>query len=324
MLVTSPAESARTLEPVTVAIPHWHGLAYLPPAVRSVLNQTARNPLTVVIYNDDDWTSHQAVRERLGRLNDDPRVVVFTSGIHRGPYFAREVVRRASRDRLWATLDADDFVEKRWLERLIAWIERPGVVAATPRLDTFITRSMQRQLQERGARTKDGQPYRVAIYRDDPRPRADYVPLAPLSTQFFFRAHMLGVFDSEAVGSIGGFHGGESILWDRLMTNLLMMLGTVVIDEEAQYVRRLIAGSLTTSSHLRRGSEYFDEVLRDLDAIYLDCLAHWGEARRGRITPVELASAIRDQAGRLLSARERDELDAVAERLRERLASSGK
>jgi len=106
---------------VTVAMP-WHGAPeLLERAVRSVLAQTHRD-LVLVVVGD-------GARPPIAFSHD--RLVTYTLPENRGPYFAQEVVLEATRHEWYAPHAADDWSEPEHLERLLAHGHSaavPGVV----------------------------------------------------------------------------------------------------------------------------------------------------------------------------------------------------
>lgn len=107
---------------VTVAMPYYACPDEVDRAVRSVLRQTHRDLVLVVVGDGEE--------PPLGKIRDS-RLVVFTLPANHGAYFAQQLVIEASPNPWYAVIGADDWVEADHLEHLLALghsANAPGVV----------------------------------------------------------------------------------------------------------------------------------------------------------------------------------------------------
>lgn len=95
---------------VLVAIPYWRADPYVERAVRSVLVQTHRDLVCVVIGDGEV--------PPLPPINDD-RLIVHSYPVNRGAYFAQDVAIWASPFEWYAIVAADDWVDPDHIERLV-------------------------------------------------------------------------------------------------------------------------------------------------------------------------------------------------------------
>jgi len=102
----------------SIIIPCYRQAHFLPQAVQSALGQSIRDVEAVVV---DDGSPDDPV-ERLGDLARDPRVVIVRQE-NRGLPAARNAGVLASHGRFLNFLDADDWLEPEFCERLVTVIE---------------------------------------------------------------------------------------------------------------------------------------------------------------------------------------------------------
>ena len=229
---------------VTVVIPFFKARPYVLTAVRSVLRQTFSD-LRVVVISDGD---PEVPADRLRRL-DPQRVLVFELPENRGTYFVREVGRRASRSPWFAMLDADDIVERTWLERSLECAERTGVA--------FVD---QRRFLNYG-------PFRRTL---DLRP-VDLTVAGHCPAHYF--ASLNALVAMERLEAMGGFDGSFRVGFDKIAVNLIALTGPVgAVHEPLYLVRRgdRLRGfrSLTTDPATGKRSDFRKASNLRRDAIY--------------------------------------------------------
>jgi glycosyltransferase involved in cell wall biosynthesis len=97
---------------VLVSIPYWRTPELVEKAVRSVLKQTHRD-LVCVVVGDGDEPPLSKVR--------DSRLIVHSYSTNRGAYFAQDVAIWASPHEWYAPIASDDWVDPDHIERLLAY-----------------------------------------------------------------------------------------------------------------------------------------------------------------------------------------------------------
>jgi Glycosyl transferase family 2/Methyltransferase domain len=250
---------------VTAAIPYREARPYLAQAVESLLAQTHLE-LTVIVVNDDDPVSPWPLLDHL----DDRRLVRFDLDRNRGRYFADQVVLEATADTFYLVQDADDWSEPARVERLLAELRRHHACGAL---------SARHLVTGRG----DGG-------RTEMSPRLG----APLTPVMEHRGTQQGLFRTDALHSVGGFHPGFRIGYDTLLINLLEMIGRVVAVDLPLYHARIRPGSLTTAPATRWGSASRADAVRRLETLYGRAYRNYQQYLWGNCDETWLACSIRE------------------------------
>lgn len=277
--------------PVTAAIPYRETGPYLAQAVESLLAQTHRE-LTVIVVNDGDSVSPWPLLDHI----DDRRLVRFDLDRNRGRYFADQVVLEATIDPFFLVQDADDWSEETRVERLLAELRRHHACAAVS----------SRQLVTGSARGHVEHWTQLGT---------------PLTPAMEHRATQQGLFRTDALRSIGGFHPGFRIGYDTLLINLLEMTGQVVTVEMPLYHARIRPGSLTTAPATRWGSKSRIDALARLEALYASAYRSYRQYLDGVLDESRLAGAVRDLIRDSTKAADRAAVHEHAARLRQVLSS---
>ena len=111
---------------VSVVVPVYNAEKYLPRCLDSLLAQTERN---IEILAVNDGSSDGGLDVLRAYEKKDKRLRVF-DGPNQGASCARNIGLKAARGRYLMFCDADDWVEPRWVEMLLAAVCRRGVDAA--------------------------------------------------------------------------------------------------------------------------------------------------------------------------------------------------
>ena len=278
--------------PVTAAVPYRAARSYVAQAVESLLAQTHRE-LTVVVLNDGDPASPWPLLDHL----DDRRLVRFDLDRNRGRYFADQVVLAATTDPFYLVQDADDRSEPARVERLLDELRRHHAHAAISSR-RLVTASGQSQVERW---SKLG---------------------APLTPSMEHRATQQGLFRTDALRSVGGFHPGFRIGFDTLLINLLEMTGRVVAVDAALYHARIRPGSLTSAPATRWGSASRLAAVRRLETLYGRAYRRYQEYLDGSGDETGLADSIRGLVADSTEPADAAAVHEQAARLRRLLAAA--
>jgi glycosyltransferase involved in cell wall biosynthesis len=273
---------------VTVSIPVHGGREFLAQAVHSILDQTHAN-LTLVVVNDADPADPWAAIEDI----DDPRLVRFDLGSHRGRYYADEVVLRATTSAYFAVQDADDWSSPDRIERSVGELQRCDADAVVSPIHVVDSR--------RG--TVSEYVFDLERLSTPPGPRLRH------------RVNHHALFDVDRLRRFGGFYSGFDVAYDSFLMSILELFGRLAVVDRILYHRRRRPGSLTTRHETGYDSEERASVLRVLSDIYaalFDLAAWW---RVGRVDDEELLGELGALLDRSVPPRAEQDLDADAARL---------
>jgi glycosyltransferase involved in cell wall biosynthesis len=265
---------------VVVCIPYYKCQSYIRRAVESVLSQTHRN-LTVAVLNDADITTPPW--PTLADIND-PRLVRFDLSKNRGPYFALEVLLRATSAPYLLIQDADDRSHPERVTRLLDALEKD-------RSDLAVSQQPQFRLQAGG-------PYMQAElrwHRSRNAGDAKNIPflLDPVMTpEFKYRAPHAGLIRTKTAKALGGYYGGFRVTSDVLLTNAILMTGKVSHVALPLYHRFIRNESLTHSHETGLKSVYAAEVKAKIAALYNACYKHYQHFLEGAMTSGALVERI--------------------------------
>ena len=121
---------------VTVVVPIYNAYDYLRPALDSIISQTLSE--FEIICVDDGSTDHSLEILKEYQTRDDRiRIVTETNA---GPALARNNGMKRARGEYVAFLDADDFFEPTFLEKLYALAKKDDLDVAISRYDVYNTR----------------------------------------------------------------------------------------------------------------------------------------------------------------------------------------
>jgi glycosyltransferase involved in cell wall biosynthesis len=278
---------------VTAAVPYFGCKDYVARAVESLLRQTHSN-LTVVVVNDGDpdppW-------DRLARL-DDPRLVRFDLRHNRGRYFADAVVLAATTSPYFLVQDADDWSEPRRVELLLRKLREEHAAGAVSAHRRHLPGSPRR-------------PPRTLEFPGLSR---------PLTERLEHRSNHQGLFATEALRRVGGFHAGFRIGYDTFLMNALLMVGRIAYLGTPLYNSLVREGSLTSARATGLRSPLRLQITSELAEMYRTVFLSYRQYLEGGIEAEALAERIRalvhDQ-----TANQAAEVAAEAERLRRLLAA---
>jgi hypothetical protein len=205
-------------------------------AVDSVLDQTFSDFDLWVVNDGPDASS---VHDALCGL-DDPRVSVLTRPRNEGRYaIDHHVVHTGTDHFYWAPLDADDWAEPDWLERMVDHADNFALTAVFT--DQWVHPP------------------------NDTLPRVEPAVAWDGSARFVWHAHLSGLWDLAWLRRSGITNPHARVAWDTVMTSAAFLLGDAGIIHEPLVHRVRRAGSLTASPGTGFGSPY-REACADLYA----------------------------------------------------------
>lgn len=260
---------------VLVAIPYWRTPDYIERAVRSVLLQTVRD-LVCVVVGDGEEPPLRAVH--------DDRLVVHSYPVNRGVYFAQDVAIWASPFEWYAVVASDDWVDPDHLERLLA--QEADLACGA--------------LWAHG----EGEGYCGEANRGHARCRGRLVR----------KAYEVGIYRTRRYTEIGAHNPSERIGQDSLTLAVMRLAGPVGQSDVPTYNRLFREGSLCTSPETRNGSVARNEMRKRNRFIYRQCgriirrspppeRAARIRAYRDSLVPADIRAALTEQvdalAGRL-------------------------
>jgi glycosyltransferase involved in cell wall biosynthesis len=286
---------------ITACIAHYQCHRYVKRAVESLLQQTYPW-IRIIVINDGD--PHPPWKE-LASLND-PRILRFDLRENHGPYFCFEVARRATPDPYFMMQDADDWAAPRRAAALLRIL-----------LDEESDLAVSAQPQFREA--ADGSQYQTAI-RWNRMSRADsagrFVIKPRITDDFDYRVPHAGLIRTSALRDIGGYFGGFRVGYDILLTNLVLMTGSVSWTPEPLYYRLVRAESLTHCNGTGPNSDYAAAVTKCLRQLYKDSHGHFIRYRAGKMSRPNFLSSVKQVCGRYVSSDDMSRLTLHARQLR--------
>jgi DNA-binding CsgD family transcriptional regulator len=230
--------------------------------VQSLLAQT-HNELIVVVVSHGDMPSPWPLLDGI----NDRRLVRFDLDRDRGSYFAEQVVLQATHDPFLLIQEAEDWSEPTRVERLLRELRRQHAAGAV---------SSCRLVSAGGS----GQIKRW--------PRLG----APLAQTMERRATHHGLFRTDALRNVGGFHPGFRGGYDTLLINLLEMLDRIVAVDAPLYHAR-IRPVLLSSAATRCGSASRVRDVRRLEVLYRRAYDAYQQYLDGTFDESRLAGDVR-------------------------------
>jgi glycosyltransferase involved in cell wall biosynthesis len=262
---------------ITVSLPYYGAKNTIRRAVTSLLAQTYREILVIVI-NDGDrdppWRMLSDIR--------DPRLIFFDLSKNWGPYFAHEVALRACKTRFFSIHDADDWSSRDRMGKLFDGIRRD-------RSDFAF--SAEWQYLE-----KNGKLYYEGVRWKSPAKSKSgdhFIVDRNLSNRFVNRASHHGLFKTEFLRAVGGYYGGFRLNYDTLLTNILLMAGKSTFIEDPLYAYIIHDKSLSNSISTGARSEARYLARQKQELIYQEALQIYKNYLIGRSSSMAFFMAIR-------------------------------
>jgi len=304
-MANAPSNHSRD-QRIVACIPYYECRRYIRRAVASLLSQTHRN-ITVVVVNDGDpktpWLELADIH--------DSRLVRFDLAANHGPYFASAVVLNATSAPYFLVQDADDWSTPTRAANLLEHLERDGADLAV---------SAQPQYIENEKRVIE---VRWAALSREAVPRKRFTVSRTLGPEYAYRAPHHGLFRSDTLRRVGGYYAGFRIGYDTILTNFILMTGTLSHVAQPLYYRQVRPDSLTHSQLTGHGSAFARRAQSDIVAMYNNCFHWYAEFLAGRIDSTRLANAIRVTAAGNVSAANAQQLTIESQRLRRKLLDCG-
>ena len=286
---------------ITVCVPHYNCHRYIRRAVDSLLAQSYPW-VRIIVINDGDsrppWQELASIK--------DPRLLRYDLSKNNGYYFCLEVARLATPDAYFMMQDADDWAAP----------DRAAILLDSMLRDkSDLAVSAQPQFCE----GRDGTPRQVGVRwnrlaKDGAKER--FVIQQTVTSEFNYRVPHAGLIRTSALQDVGGYYGGVRVGWDTLLTNLVLMIGSISWTPEPLYYRFVRSDSLTHSVRTGVESDYATKVSQYIRAIYKECYDRYRSYMGGEITRVRLATDLQDICGRHVSSEDRAAIRFHADELR--------
>jgi glycosyltransferase involved in cell wall biosynthesis len=255
---------------VTACIPTFKCTQYLRQAVMSLLRQT--HPfIRVIVINDGDPDTPWPVLADI----DDPRLVRFDLGENRGPYFALAIALEATPDPLFLVQDADDWSVPHRAACLLRLLQHDDTDYAFSTLGQFHDGHGGRAIPDQ------------SLYWRPPEMRPGH--------EFKLRIPHHGLYRTEAIKQLGGYFGGFRFGYDELLTNLILLVGSVSWTPERLYWRRLRSHSLTRAPTTGMRSLTRRQMRLEMGEIYLRCYQDYQNFLARRISGPDLLQLLRSR-----------------------------
>lgn len=205
---------------ITVSIPYAHSRTTIRRAVDSVLNQTYRD-LVCVVVNDGSPSPWDELADIT-----DPRLVRFDLSANRGRYFADSVTLAACQTPWFTVHDADDAARPHWLS---SQVEAARIHQARAVFCAHLVHGLNNRT-----------------------PLID--PPEPFTGAFAHHAHMAGLWRTDFLRELGGLRPDFRVGYDTMITGVAVATGRCHLMQDILYERFLQRTGLTKSLNTRVGS----------------------------------------------------------------------
>lgn len=294
---------------VVACIPYHNCQRYVRRAVESLLAQTHREIRAIVINDGDTRTPPWPVLADI----DDPRLVRIDMRRNSGPFFITQMILLATTAPYFLIQDADDWSHPQRIALLLDAMRRDRSAYAV---------SAQPQFRERDDGGMDMLELRWMYKVGDRVPPASALPVARyrlnmgLTRELTYRVPHHGLFATQALRAIGGYHPGYRINYDSLVPNLMLMTQKISHVPLPLYYRRIRVGSITHATATGVGSPAAKKEKERSERIYAACHDSYMRYRRGCLSRGELLESIRTNCRRNLDPRIENELWQETARIR--------
>ena len=221
---------------VVVCIPYYKCQKYIRRAVLSILNQTHRN-LTVAVVNDADFnTPPWPVLADI----TDPRLVRYDLMENKGPFFITQLVLNVTRSPYFLIQDSDDWSHPQRVAYLLMAVKHERSDLAISAQPQIMAEANGRQSlaeirwleKKHGTGTEAGSRFKINT---------------KINSDLRYRSPHHGLFKTDTLQKIGGYHPGYRINYDSLVPNLILMTGKISHVPVPLYYRFVRGESLTHS-----------------------------------------------------------------------------
>lgn len=282
---------------VVVSIPYYRCKEGIHKAVTSILSQTHKN-LIVVVLNDGDpdppWYELSKIQ--------DSRLIQFSLRQNEGRYFADAMVIEAIDCPFYLMQDADDWSEPTRIACLLQQLKLTGVSGCVSSMNEFV--SIDRKIEFK--RTLTFTQFNT-----------------PINFQYRNRGCHCGLFKTSVLRSIGGYYGGFRFGYDTLLVNWLNMIDGIARVDKPLYNRLIRPESLSHCYATGMKSEARKKNNSKLELAYLTTLAAYRRKERGEINNDEFIGSIRKIRDSFVTVENRRRLELETRRLRQHLRDIG-
>jgi len=276
---------------VMASIPYFGCRAYLRRAVDSILAQSHRELLLVVINDADD-----APWDELADIQDE-RLIRLDLATNRGRYFADAIALEAAAMIGASYLliqDADDWSEPDRLAILLHRLKAEDAGGA-------VSSNWVHHIGSKPS-TADSIEY------------GDGLP-ANLGSVFKHHINHYGLFRLDALQALGGYYAGFRVGYDTLLISLLLMTTNLAHVKRPLYHRTLRPDSLTTAPETGFRSELRRNTAAALTEMYAEAYLLYGRRNEGKSSSAAMCREIRAMVIRRVEAGEHASLRTEAEHL---------
>ena len=279
---------------VVACIPYYRCPRYIRRAVNSLLQQTHKD-ISVVVMNDAD---HQTPPWPVLADIRDPRLIRFDLKENNGPYFATQVLLLVTKAPYFLIQDADDWSHPQRVEILLhsmlkershfSTSAQPQITASADGTDKVAEVRWVKSIRNDRSNANAGGRNGFQVNKN-------------LDPQFRYRLPHHGLFQTQALRNIGGYHPAFRINYDCVVTNLMLMTGAISHVPAPLYYRFRLNNSITHSPRTGIRSPASQKELRLGSFIYAESYTSYLEFLKGHITKEELSANIRHSLSRFIN-----------------------
>lgn len=227
-------------------------------AVRSILEQTYRNLLLVVVCDGDESSPFGLLPPD---LIQDKRLVLHHNPTNHGQFFCHEIVRRATPDRMITVQDDDDVSTPDRLEKLVRRMVHDRADVAFSDVTRVYPDGRQRVFWS----------------------NADVLAEEPLEAFVHVGSHV-ALFRTEAIWAVGGYFGGFRLGYDTMLGMTISRLGRPTFVHAPLYTYHQRSDSMTKRSATGHGSRKRRRAIDQMVDIWRRVVRHQDPARELRET----------------------------------------
>lgn len=297
---------------VVACIPYFRGSDYIGRSVTSLLHQTHRDILVIVVNDGDRETPPWPILSAI----TDPRLIRFdlrTS--HGGPFYANSVVLQATHANYFLVQEQDDWSEPQRVAELLDSLRTHKAQIATSG-HYFHAEDHTGWQSSMGLRWHNPVNTPCQVCTDTLACKRCFVD-DRLTDTMKLRAPHTSLFRTDILRSVGGYYCGFNLHYDTLIMNLVMTVGKLVHTPKPLYNRSMRPDSLTR----RVATNQSRAEHAEMQQLYTQALRLYREYLAGHLTSSWLIAGIRQLTNARLSSGRWQELRRDAQTLKKLLST---